>query len=228
MVYTLRMRIKVSSVAKFGGIAVTLGALILVAVFFDLEAIRDQIAKAGVWAPLLFILLKVSTVVFAPLSGGPLYPLIGAFFGFGPGLLYAVIGDVIGYTIAFFISRKFGYPLVRKFIESDERSLLPKIVKHVGTPWGFFQACITLGFVPDLLSYGAGLSKLRYPVFIAIIAPLSAVVSTVFVLFGATFSEGGISHFLIIPVAGVAVAAVGAFFFYRAVMKRNPAEPPSL
>jgi len=229
MVYTWRMRIKAARFAKFGGIAITLGVLIIITVFFDLEALRDQIAKAGVWAPLLFILLKASTVVVAPLSGGPLYPLIGAFFGFGPGLVYAIIGDFIGYTIAFFISRKLGYPVVRKFIESNERSLLPKIVKHVGTPAGFFQACISLGFVPDLLSYGAGLSKLPYPIFISIIAPLSAVVSTVLVLLGASFGDGdSAAHFLIVPVVAILCMSVGGYFFLRAVTKKDPAEPPTL
>ena len=223
------MRIKVDRYAKFGGIALTLGALIVLVLFFDIDALRTQIERAGPWAPILFILLKASTVIFAPLSGGPLYPLVGAFFGFIPGLIYAIIGDFIGYTGAFFISRKFGYPLVRKFIEGNDRSILPKIVKHVGTPKGFFLACITLGFIPDLLSYGAGLSKLRYPVFIGIIMPLSAVISTLFVLFGASIS--GADHFsyiLIVPAIGVVVMMFGAFLFYQAVTKKDPNEPPSL
>ena len=223
------MRIKVARFAKFGGIFITLAAIAILVIFFDFEEIRAQIERAGVWAPALFILLKASTVVIAPLSGGPLYPLIGAVFGFGPGLVYAVIGDIIGYTIAFFISRKFGYPLVRKFIEGNDKSLLPKIVTHVGTPKGFFQACITLGFIPDLLSYGAGLSRLPYPIFIGIIAPLSAVVSTVLVLFGATLGAGdSLSYVLIIPAIAIVVMGSGAFFFYRAITKENPAGPPEL
>jgi uncharacterized membrane protein YdjX (TVP38/TMEM64 family) len=215
--------------AKFGGIALTLGALILLVLFVDFETLRGYVEKAGPWAPLLFIALKASTVVIAPLGGGPLYPLVGAFFGFFPGILYAIIGDVIGYTTAFFISRKFGYPLVRKFIEDDERSILPKIVKHVGTAKGFFLACITLGFVPDLLSYGAGLSKLRYPVFIGIIAPLSAIISTILVLFGATIGAADtFSYILILPVVGVVALAAGAYFFHQAVSKKDPSEPPTI
>ena len=222
------MRIKIARYAKFSGVALTLGALILLALFVDIETLRGYIEHAGVWAPILFIVLKASTVVVAPLSGGPLYPLVGAFFGFFPGLIYAIIGDFIGYTIAFFISRTFGYPLVRKFIESDDRSLLPKIVKHVGTPKGFFLACITLGFIPDLLSYGAGLSKLRYPVFIGIITPLSAIISTLLVLFGATLGGDSLSYALIVPAVGVFVVAFGAYFFYQAVTKKDPTAPPSL
>lgn len=222
------MRIPVAKYAKFSGIALTLGALIVLAIFVDIETLRVHIERAGVWAPVLFIILKASTVVIAPLSGGPLYPLVGAFFGFFPGLIYAIIGDFIGYTIAFSISRKYGYPLVRKFIEGDDRSLLPRIVKHVGTPKGFFIACVTLGFMPDLLSYGAGLSKLRYRYFILILTPLSAVISTLLVLFGATLGGDSLSFALIIPAVAVLVIGIGAYFFYRAVTKKNPLEPPTI
>jgi len=229
VVYTLGMKTHLRRYAKFSGILITLAVLLALVLFVDLESLRSQIEKAGPWAPILFILLKASTVVIAPLSGGPLYPLVGAFFGFFPGLIYAIIGDFIGYTAAFFISRRFGYPLVRKFIEDDDRGILPKIVRHVGTPKGFFLACITLGFAPDLLSYGAGLSKLRYPVFIAIIAPLSAIVSTVLVLFGATIAGADtFSYMLILPVVGVIVMGAGAYFFYQALTKKDPSVPPSL
>ena len=99
----------------------------------------------------------------------------------------------------------------------------------MGTAKGFFLACITLGFIPDLLSYGAGLSKLRYPVFISIIAPLSAIISTILVLFGATIGAADtFSYILILPVVGVVVLATGAYFFHQAVTKKDPSAPPQL
>lgn len=110
------MRIKLSGSTKYLGILLTFGILFALALFFDFEVLRGYIERAGIWAPVLFIALKASTVVIAPLSGGPLYPLVGAFFGFFPGLIYAIIGDIIGYTLAFFISRKLGHPVVAKLM----------------------------------------------------------------------------------------------------------------
>lgn len=223
------MKINASGSSKYLGILLTIGVLIAIAVFFDFDTLRGYVAQAGPLAPLLFIVLKASTVVIAPLSGGPLYPLVGAFFGFWPGILYAAIGDFIGYTIAFLLSRNFGYPLVRRFMESKERGILPRVVEHVGKPLGFFQACIALGFMPDLLSYAAGLSRLPYLTFILIIMPLSAVVSTVMVLFGASIGSGdSLTEALLIPALAVFVMGIGGFFFYRAIMKDNPAAPPEL
>lgn len=216
------MQFKPTEHLNLVGIGITLLVLVGISLFIDLGEVRGLIEKAGIWAPILFIILKATTVIVAPLSGAPLYPLVGAFFGFVPGLIYAIIGDFIGYTTAFWISRKFGYPVVRRFIEDKEEGLLSRIVKHVGTAKGFFHACLTLGALPELLSYGAGLSRLPYPVFISIITPLSGIVSTLMVLFGATFADSqSLGYVFILPVFAVFVMAGGAFLFYRAISKKE-------
>ena len=93
---------------NFWGIGLTLVAIITLALFVDIGSLRIWVEGAGVWAPLVFIILKVSTIVIAPLSGSPLYPLVGLLFGFWPGILYVALGDFIGYTTTFFIGRKLG------------------------------------------------------------------------------------------------------------------------
>lgn len=223
------MRISLQSHGKYLGVLITFIALFAVAFLFDFEVLRGYIERAGVWAPVLFILLKISTIVFAPLSGGPLYPLVGAFFGFFPGILYALIGDFIGYTIAFMLSRHLGHPIVRKLTAGHDRTMIARIVSHVGTAKGFLQACLALGFAPDLLSYGAGLSRLPYPIFIAIIMPLSAVVSTILVLFGSALGGGSdITYALMLPVGAIALMLVGGYFFLRAILKKDLSSPPEL
>lgn len=217
------MQIKPTEQFNIWGILITVGVLVALSFFIDLGTVRSFIERAGVWAPVLFIILKASTVIIAPLSGAPLYPLVGAFFGFIPGLIYAIIGDFIGYTTAFYISRRFGYPVVRRFIEHKEHGLLSRIVSHVGTAKGFLHACLTLGALPELLSYGAGLSKLPYRVFIVIIVPLSGIISTLLVLFGSTISgSDSLGLVFLLPLGGALVMGAGAFLFYRAISKKDP------
>ena len=67
----------------------------------DIEELSAFVARAGLWGPLALILLKASTIVFAPLSGSPLYPLAGALFGPWWGLLYIMLGESLGGSIAF-------------------------------------------------------------------------------------------------------------------------------
>lgn len=206
------------------GIAVTIGIIAVVSLFIDLKVLQDFVIAAGIWGPLIFILLKASTVIIAPLSGGPLYPIVGLVFGFWPGILYMVIGDFLGYTGAFFISRYFGYPVVRKIIATNEHGMLAKIVRHVGTTKGFLHMCITCFALPELISYGAGLSKFPYWKFITILMPLSVIASSVLVFSGALLgeTEKPLLLTLAIPIVGIGIMAVGGWLFVRGVSKKDP------
>lgn len=205
------------------GIAVTIGLLFIVSLFIDIETMKAFVIQAGFWAPLLFILLKASTVIIAPLSGGPLYPIVGLLFGFWPGILFVLIGDFLGYSGAFLISRIFGYPFVRKMIASNERSMLAKIVRHVGTTKGFIHMCLTCFALPELISYGAGLSKLPYWKFIGILLPLSFIASSVLVFAGSAL--GATDHplyiTLLVPVFGGVVMLAGGWLFLRGVNSKD-------
>lgn len=94
-------------------LGLTIGAIYLFARFLGVDELRERIAAAGIWGPLIVILLKASTLVIAPLGGSPLYPIAGAAFGFWRGFIYTFLGDLLGTTIAFYISRVFGRKIVQ-------------------------------------------------------------------------------------------------------------------
>ncbi|MEK7135121.1 MAG: VTT domain-containing protein [Patescibacteria group bacterium] len=119
---------------NFWGLGLTVLVIIAIAYFIDLSSVKVWVEQAGVWGPLVFILLKTSTIVIAPLSGSPLYPLVGLLFGFWPGFLYVVVGDALGYSIAFLLSRIFGKKLINKFLSNQEEGTLGKVIAHAGTP----------------------------------------------------------------------------------------------
>ncbi len=205
------------------GIGVTVLALVALAFFVDMNSLRIWVEQAGIWGPLVFIILKISTIVIAPLSGAPLYPLVGLLFGFWPGILYVVIGDFLGYTIAFSISRIFGRKLVIKFLSGKEEGLVFRIVDHIGNVKGFFHACLVLFALPEVLSYGAGLSKLSYIKFIFILMPFSIVAGLVLVLFGSLLDlkSGSLLIGLVIPVVGALAVIIGGTLFMRELKKRQ-------
>ena len=213
---------KISEQLGVVGLLVTIGALVLIAFFVDMEALKAYVLASGPFAPLVFILLKASTVIIAPLSGAPLYPIVGLFFGFWPGFLYVLIGDFLGYTGAFFLARKFGYPFVRKMIAGNEHGLLSRVVSHVGTVKGFIHMCLTCFALPELISYGTGLSRLPYPIFISVLLPLSAVMSATLVLFGSLldFSEGSLLITIGMPLVGGIIIAIGGYLFLRGVNEK--------
>lgn len=216
------MENKFSEQFNFIGIGITVLAMILLSIFLDVESMKSWVMQVGIWTPLAFIVLKILTLVIAPLSGGPLYPLVGILFGFWPGIIYVAIGDFLGYTINFAISRIFGRKVVEKML--GQGNLLSKIIDHVGTPKGFFHAFLTLFVSPELLAYGAGLSKLSYWKFILILWPGYLVVSAVLVLLGSslTFLQGSLIISLGIPIIGTICVLIGGWLFIRALKNKKP------
>lgn len=200
------------------GVIVTLGVLALLSFFIGMDTLKEWVLAAGPWAPLAFVALKASTVIIAPLSGGPLYPIVGAFFGFWPGILYVALGDLIGYSVAFWISRIFGYPVVEKMIAKGEHKLLKKIIDHAGSNKGFFHMILTFFAMPELICYGTGLSRFPYWKFIAILWPLSWLISAILVFAGSALgASSGILFSFAIPAVAAGVIALGVWLFMRGV-----------
>lgn len=188
-------KLKVSLLGLF-----TILFLIFLTTVIKQEDLKAFILQSGVWAPVVFMLAKVSTIIIAPLSGAFIYPLAGILFGTKVGLTYVVIADFIGYSTAFFISRMLGRSKVEKFFEQSEKGTLYKIVDIVSTPKGFFTACFLFFPVPELLAYGGGLSKLPYKYFVSILMPLSILGSLVLVSLGEFI---GFNRHLILIMAGI-------------------------
>ena len=216
------MENKFSEQLNFTGVGITILSLVLLSLLIDIESMKSWVMEVGVWAPLAFIALKILTLVIAPLSGGPLYPLVGLLFGFWPGLIYVAIGDFLGYTINFGISRIFGRKIVEKMLGGKEGTLLSKIINHVGTTRGFFQAILALFVSPELLSYGAGLSKLPYIKFISMLWPVSLIGSTVLVLLGSSLKLSSNSFIIAvgIPILGAICIIIGGTLFTKAIKNK--------
>lgn len=204
---------------NFWGLGLTALVIITIAFFVDLSSVKVWVEQAGVWGPLVFILLKVSTIVIAPLSGSPLYPLVGLLFGFWPGFLYVIIGDAIGYSIAFALSRTFGKKLIARFLSDKEEGTLGKVIAHAGTPRGFFHAALTLFAMPEILAYGAGLTRLPYPYFISIMVPITAIGSSLFVFIGSLLGPSSESILIGfgLPALGMIAVLVGGSLFAKAI-----------
>lgn len=204
------------------GIGITILLIFVASFFIELKAVKDWVEQAGAWGPIVFILLKISTIVVAPLSGSPLYPLVGIFFGFWEGLLYVTLGDFIGCTINFYLARRYGQNLVFKFISKKEEGIVGRAINHMSSVKGFFQAALALFAMPELVAYAAGLSRLSYSKFVSILTPINIFGAGVLVFMGVAIDSAQSSNFIkyILPLLGVAAFFLGGFLFAKAVRKR--------
>lgn len=206
------------------GIIGAVGTILVLGVlglFVGMDQLRSWVEASGLYAPLAFIALKASTVIIAPLSGGPVYPLVGALFGYWPGILYTIIGDFIGYAGAFWIARAFGRTYVEKLISDDERGLLARVMRHMGTLKGLVHACFTFFAMPEIICYGAGLSRMKFWKFMLVLMPLGLVASSVLVFAGALLGDQTLLVSIMLPVFGLFVILAGGWLFFLGVRDKR-------
>lgn len=126
---------------------------------FDIEVLDAWIQDAGIWAPLLFMLVyALAAVLFLP--GSVLTLAGGALFGPLYGTLYNLTGATIGAGLAFLISRY----LASEWVEKKSSGRLKQLIDGVGSEgWRFVAFTRLVPLFPfNLLNYALGLTPIRF------------------------------------------------------------------
>jgi uncharacterized membrane protein YdjX (TVP38/TMEM64 family) len=151
------------------------------------DNIQQTIRDAGVFAPLLYIAIKALTYIFAPLTSGPIQVVAGTLFdSLWLGVLYTLIGEVLGGSVSFWIARRFGRPAVERFVGSDNMQRVDTFYREqLGGAASLAVARIILFSLWDFLSYAAGLAKpIRFRTYVLVSAVLGFFPTFFFVWIG--------------------------------------------
>lgn len=184
--------------------------------FIDLKGLQEIIQNAGIWAPILYILIKSSTVIFAPLSGTALYIFSVPLFGFWQGVLYSFLGDLIGAIVTFYLSRFFGRPVVSYFAGKKYMSKIEDALSLMATPKGFLTMRIAAVSMPEIASYAAGLTKINFWFFIVVHMAVDIIPILVMTSPGLLFTEEIPAWVLSVGIVlafVVTVVSIGVFMF---------------
>lgn len=196
----------------FGALAfVVITLLMLAAVeWIGVERIQKSIENAGPFAPLVYILLKAATYIFAPLSAGPIQLSSGLLFGLWPGVFYSLAGEVIGGSISFLIARKLGRPTVARFVGQNSVARIDQLIGQLGGWRALVYARLFLFSIYDFISYAAGLTTtITFRQYILVSAVLGFIPTFIFVATGTSLAE---NRGLIIPLyIGVAIVSIAPF-----------------
>lgn len=187
---------------------------------FEQQTISKWVAEAGIWGPIIIVILMTIAVVASPIPSAPIALAAGAAYGHTLGTLYIVVGAFCGALIAFGLSRWLGRSVIQSwFRESLETGLLGS--QNALTVTVFFSRI--LPFVSfDMISYAAGLSKIKLWRFAA--ATLLGVIPTAFLMahFGEMAIEGDTSLAFWLSLAlGVVVALPLVGIMYRNFLSRD-------
>lgn len=184
-------------------IVVSLASMLVLLAFGGVDNVRAFVAGAGSWGSLAFIFLKICSNVIAPLSGAPLIVTGSVLFGTWEGLIYLLVGDLVGGNLNFWIARRWGRPGIRRFVGVGATKQVDAAVRHAGGWRALVVASLVFSVVYDFISYAAGLSNLRYAYYFWITL-LSCIPTTLFYFgIGSTLATGPAAIYLF-AVLGVA------------------------
>ncbi|MEK7642354.1 MAG: VTT domain-containing protein [Patescibacteria group bacterium] len=199
--------------------------VVIVALFIiSIKMIRsgelESIVKSfGLWGPLVIILLKITTLVVAPLGGTPLYIISGALFGTTKGLLVCLSGDILGSSLCFWLSRKYGARILNFFAGSQNVDKVLRTVNIISTTRSFVKARIGFISMPELLSYAAGLSRINFWIFSIINTLFYLVADIILVFLGSRLAEFSAKYFLVFPVIIFLIVFSGFVLLYKDYQK---------
>jgi len=204
---------------SFVGMGVILLLIIASVVTFFWDVPSEYIIRIAekniILASLFFMLLMFVATVVAPVTATPAIPIATTIL---PPMLVgalSVIGWGLGAMLAFIIARRYGKPILSRFVSLDE---VERYEKKIPERLEFFTLILLRMVIPvDVLSYAVGLvSSIRFlPYSVATFIGITPF-SFIFAYGGSAFFEGRYVSLLLTVGGGVVL-----FLFAWYILKRH-------
>lgn len=146
------------------------------------DEIRSFVAQYPVLAPLVIIIIKAASIIFAPLSGTATYAIAGTIFTVREGMLYMTIGNAIGIVTTYFLGRKFGLSIIKWMFGLHGVTQTHHIIDRLRQPKTFVITRIILFPLEDLINYVAGMAQTPFWVYLITSLITSSLLALVFIL----------------------------------------------
>ncbi len=223
----------------WGGILIAAAAFILVTgglIYLmstvGTERLQAMVEDAGPLAPVVYMLLRALTYVFAPLTTGPIQFASGALFGVWEGIVYSLIGEALGGSINFWIGRRLGRPVVLRIAGEQGLRKAEEYYHLVGEWRGLALARLVLFAMWDFLSYVIGFTPVRYIHYLLVSLIVGSIPTAAAVFLGSQLGGDNQALLMVGIIALCVVISLPLLFSgrLRRMMKRGDAgndEPPS-
>lgn len=184
------------------------------------ESFRTWLAQFGAFDELVFILIRAAQTVVKFIPAEPLEIASGYAWGAVPGMLYCVIGNMIGTLVIFALTRRYGKKILNLFIPVKNMKLLNVLEGSEKIYMLLFFLYLIPGSPKDGFTYFVGLLPVKLMPFMVItfIARMPSVLSST--LCGSSIAEQQYWIAILIFVATIILAAIGGFA-YNAFVKRK-------
>ena len=181
--------------------------------FESIEDVEDFIAGYGHLSGLVYIVFQIFQVVISVIPGEVFQVAAGYLFGPFWGVIYAIIGCLLGEAVAFGLARVLGQGFVRLFM-SEEQFI--KYQERLNSNRAY-TLCFILYLIPgipkDILCYVAGASEIKFLPFliISMVGRLPGLIGSI--VMGSLVDKG--NYMLAAVILGIACVAAVLGFIYR-------------
>jgi uncharacterized membrane protein YdjX (TVP38/TMEM64 family) len=181
----------------------------------DRDKVKNFIISFGDIAPIIFIMIQVLQVIFAPLPGEATGFVGGYLFGAAQGFLYSSIGLAAGSCINFLIGRLLGIHYIRRLVPPEKLEKLNALTTNNGL-FLIFLLFVFPGFPKDYFCIFLGISEIPFKFFI-IMASIGRMPGTLLLsLQGASLFEKNYLIFSLVSV--LCLISILLAFLYREKM----------
>ncbi len=156
-------------------VAVAVSALVFVFVGIPVirfisepEKFREWVEARGIGGKLAFVGVVILQVIVALIPGEPFEIAAGYAFGAVEGTLLCIVAAAIGSVCVFLLVRQFGEKLAEVFFPQKKLSDLRFLKSSPRRDFLFLVIFTVPGTPKDLLCYFAGLTDIRFPVWLLI------------------------------------------------------------
>ena len=177
----------------------------------DLERLRDYIQSFGNWAPVASLVLMVLQALAAPVPSFLITFANGLAFGVFWGWLLSVTGHALAASVCFWLARALGRRPVELLTGRVGLEAVDGWISRRGAV-AILLARLIPGMAFDAVSYGVGLTGMRYGRFIAATVVGTMPQTLLYAYLGREAPQYAWTLFL---ASGLMIAATAAFSLYR-------------
>ncbi|OGM13962.1 hypothetical protein A3D84_02525 [Candidatus Woesebacteria bacterium RIFCSPHIGHO2_02_FULL_42_20] len=150
-------------------LVVAISFLILTISGFNYDNLSGLVTSYGVLGAVFYMALGVLSIVLAPTSTIPLWPVVLGAYGFWVAVILTWVSGIVGAIVNYYIAKIFGRPVVKKLIGEKALSEVDRIAGIVG--WKGLVVVRTIGNASfDYASYAFGLAKYNFKSYLAVTA----------------------------------------------------------
>jgi len=195
----------------------------LIKIVSEPEISRDWLDRFGAFDEIIFILIRAVQTVVKFVPAEPLEIGSGYAWGTVPGMLYCVIGNMIGTLIIFALTRKYGQKIIEIFLPVKNMKSLKLFKNSENIYLLLFFLYLIPGAPKDAFTYFVGLLPVKLLPFMVVtfIARMPSVLSST--LCGATLAEKNYLASVLILAATIVLAVLGGLI-YRFYVERKTAD----